>query len=83
MTPYFNISMLGLNITNIEELIFHDQKVRTLLPEFQNLFQQWQFAKIHDLRSVRQQCVLSFLNSANDNHMAVLKGYFKCEVTTN
>lgn len=81
LTPYFNISMLGLNLTNIEELIFFDQKVRSLLPEFQSLFQQWQFSKIHDLRSIRQQCLLHFLNSINDDHLAVLKGYFGCDVT--
>jgi len=73
--------MLSLNITNIEKLIFHDQKVRSLFPEFQSLFKQWQFAKIHDLRSIQQQCLLNFLNSVNNDHISTLKEHFECEVT--
>ncbi len=71
-----------LNLNNIEEFLFEDQKIRKILPEFINLFDQWKLAKITPaLRSLGKRSVLELMNSLNEEHLSKLSNYFSTKVT--
>lgn len=65
--------MISLNVGNVEDLIFLKSDARQLLPEFQQIFDQWKFAMTVSLRSLRIKSALDFLNSINETHMETLK----------
>jgi hypothetical protein len=70
--------MLHLNFSNVEELIFFDEKVQKLLPDDMfSIFEQWRMAKrIPFLKGIGKQAMLDFLNLVNDQNIDILEQYF-------
>lgn len=73
--------MIELNINSVENLIFQDKKVQSLLPDFTNLFSQWQLGKILNLKSQVNQATLDLLNLLEDSHVEILEEYFNNEIS--
>lgn len=70
-------SMVLLNLENVEELIFLDSTVRTLLPDLRHIFDQWLLSKrVPTLRSLRLRSLMDFLNSLTPTHVRKLEEYF-------
>lgn len=73
--------MLVINLSNVENLIFMDAKVRSLLPDLRHVFDQWLMAqRIPYLRSIRRRSLMDFLNSISDEHVAILEEHFQDSV---
>jgi hypothetical protein len=66
-----------LNFSNIEDFIFLDKNIQKLLPEFSQLFKQYNFAKSNGLKSIVQQSVFDLLNSLTKENIEKLENYFK------
>lgn len=73
--------MININLQNVEELIFFNNEIQTILPDFLPLFQQWKSAiRASYLRSLRKNLCLELLNNLNTEHIKNLKEYFKEDV---
>jgi len=73
---------MDINLHNIEELIFYDNKLQSLFPEFSGVFAQWKLSKMSpSLRSLGKRIVLDFLNDLGPKHIKILSEYFACKVT--
>lgn len=73
--------MLVINLSNVEDLIFRDVKVRSLLPDLRHIFDQWLMAqRIPYLRSIRRRSLMDFLNSLNNEHIIILEHHFQDSV---
>ena len=73
---------MNLNLTNIEELVFQNQRVQRLFPNHQNLFNQWKLAKMSPaLRALGKRAVLDFLNTLTSNDIKILETHFGDEIT--
>ena len=73
---------MNLNLNNAEELIFHDKGVQKLLPEFQDLFNQWRFAFVTPgFKSLGKKSVMDLLNGLTPEHVEILEKHFKSKVT--
>lgn len=72
------MSMLYLNFSNVEELVFRDRAAQSHLPVHMfSVFEQWRLAQmVPYLRDMGKQAVLDFLNGLSDEHVAVLEEYF-------
>ena len=74
--------MIILNISNIEELIFYDNKVKQKLPEFSDIFKQWAFAKqFSNFRQLVKRTLSDFLDNLNEQHIEILSQYFGTKVS--
>lgn len=72
---------MEINIQNIEEQIFYDKKIRNLLPDFKNLFEQWTISQtIPGMNFLGLQSALELLNSLEEKHVQVLEEYFSDEI---
>ena len=71
-------SMLYLNFSNIEELIFFDKPLQNTLPvNLFGLFEQWRLAKrMPFLKELGKNAVLDLLNNLTDEHIEILEQYF-------
>lgn len=71
-------SMIDLNFSNIEELVFYDKEAQNMLPpSYFSLFEQWRIAKrLPMLGSIGKQAVLDLLNSLTDDEVRSLETYF-------
>ncbi len=76
--------MLTINLNNVETMVFYDQKLQKLLPEFKNIFGQWRLSKIDpSLKPTGQRAMMDFLNSVNEEHIEILSNYFDSDVSIN
>lgn len=72
---------IEINIQNVEDLIFYDQKLQKLLPEFSGLFGQWKLAKQYpDLRSLGKRSIIEFLNKVTDEQTKIIEKYLGARV---
>jgi hypothetical protein len=71
-------SMLDINFTNIEELIFHDREAQKMLPpSCFSTFEQWRIAKrLPMLGGIGKQAVLDLLNNLTEDDVLALETYF-------
>jgi hypothetical protein len=71
-------SMIYLNFSNVEELVFFDTSVQKLLPPHMfSMFEQWRLAKrVPFLRDIGKQAVLDLLNNLTDDDVNVLEQHF-------
>lgn len=71
MNPfYFYYSVININITNAEEILFLNKDIRESLPEFQKIFQQWDLAKTHlVLRNIAKKAVSDLLSNVNEQQI--------------
>jgi hypothetical protein len=66
-----------INLKNIEELIFYDKKVQSLLPDLRNFFDQWSLGqRFPGMKTLAQRSVLDLLNSLNNEHIFKLQEHF-------
>jgi hypothetical protein len=73
-----------LNFHNVEELIFYDERVRKLLPEFVDLFNQWAFSKQNiGFRQLTKRLLSDFLDILGDEQLTILERYFGTNITIN
>lgn len=69
--------MMEINLQNIEEYIFFDKKIYSLLPEFRHLFDQWGLSKrVPGMSTLGPRVVLELLNSLEKSHISKLEEYF-------
>ncbi len=71
-------SMLKLNFSNVEELIFYDTTIQNKLPSHMfSIFEQWRLSKrVSYLREIGKRALLDFLNQLNDSDLPILENYF-------
>lgn len=70
--------MVFLNLQNIEELIFFDNTLRTLLSDFRHIFDQWLLSKrVPTLRSLRLRSLMDLMNGLKPEHVRKLEEYFQ------
>lgn len=75
---------MKINLQNIEEQIFFNQEIYKLLPEFNNLFYQWQLSKRHPgLSTLGKRSVIDLLNALENKHIQILEEYFGEEIILN
>lgn len=72
---------MQLNLQNVEELIFYNNKIHSLLPELRHLFDQWKLGQtLPGLRTLAQRSILEFLNSLNDEQIKKLEEHFETTI---
>jgi hypothetical protein len=75
---------MEINLKNVEEIIFFDQKMSSILPEFRHFLDQWRLGKtIPALAALGSQSVLDLLNSIGPEQIKKLEEYFETEVIVN
>lgn len=73
--------MIVLNIHNTEDLIFYNAQIKKILPDFIDLFNQWAFSKQNvGFQQLTKRTVSDFLEKLQEEHLDILKRYFKTEV---
>ena len=72
-------SMIKLNFSNVEELVFYDKKAQGMLPpSYFSIFEQWRIAKrMPMLKSIGKQAVLDLLNTLTESDIVSLETYFQ------
>ena len=74
--------MVTINLRNIEEFIFHNQKLRQKLPEFKYYFHTWELSFQHPaMRHLKKEAILDLLNHLNKRHLEILEDHFQAPVT--
>lgn len=74
--------MIVLNLTNIENLIFYDNKVKAKLPEFSDTFKQWAFAKqFPNFRQLVKRTLSDFLENLSEQHIETLSQHFHTTIS--
>jgi hypothetical protein len=70
--------MIKLDFSNVEELIFVNEKVRHVLPpSFFNYFESWALGKrVPVLKQVGRQAMYDLLNALNEDHVLRLEEFF-------
>lgn len=67
-----------INFNTIEEKIFLQKDLQKQMPEFENIFSQWQQSvKSPIFKQVRQKTKLQLLEMLNLNHVKILENYYK------
>lgn len=71
-------SMVTLNFSNVEKLVFYDSELQKLLPPHMfSYFEQWKLGKqMPFLKQVGKAAMLDFINNLHDEHIAILEEYF-------
>ena len=76
------MSMIQINIQNVEELIFNNKEIWKKMPELVHLRDQWRMSKMTPiLRAMGRKSLLDFLKSAKNIHEDILSDHFGTEVT--
>lgn len=68
--------MLSINIDNVEDLVFFDERLHPKLPDLEFLFRQWKLGKMYGLRSLIRQSLFDFLNHTTNEHIVIMEEYF-------
>jgi hypothetical protein len=74
--------MKYINFSNIEELIFHDRRLQSLLPpQMRSHFEIWRMSKLVPmLRPTGKQSLLDCLNELTEKDIKVLEEYFNDKI---
>jgi hypothetical protein len=69
--------MIKINLRNIEELLFKNNQVKSILPELRHLFDQWLLSyRFPALDTMRKQALFDLLNSLEGTHIEKLAKLF-------
>lgn len=69
--------MIKINLRNIEELLFKNNQVKSILPELRHLFDQWLLSyRFPALDTMRKQALFDLLNSLDGTHVERLAKLF-------
>ncbi len=75
-------TMIKIDFSNVQQLIFSDTEIQKKLPEFNDLFQQWKLGLFApSLRPMAQKAQLDLLNQLGDEHIRTLETHFGTTVT--
>ena len=67
---------MEINLKNIEEIIFFDNKVQSLFPEFRFIFDQWKLGlRVSGLKQLSQQSVLELMDNLGEKELEKLSNY--------
>lgn len=67
-----------LNLQNVEQLVFFDEKAYKLLPEFRVYFEQWRISKrVPGMQNLGKSVIMSFLLDLKSPQLEKLEEYFK------
>jgi hypothetical protein len=73
---------MNLNLSNVERLVFYDQRAQRLIPHHQSFFNQWKLAQMTPaLRPLGKRAVLDFLNALTSDDIKILEIHFDGEIT--
>lgn len=73
--------MLKINIKNVEELIFYNNRLKNILPDFDQLFKQWAMGKrFPKFKNLSQKSLLQFLDLIKDKHIKILEKHFDSKI---
>ena len=76
--------MLEINIHNVEEIIFENDKLWLQIPHLKSLKEQWKLGKYSPiLRSLCKKSLLDFLNKANKEDEIIISKFLNANVTIN
>lgn len=66
--------MLEINLQNVEEIIFYNNKLHHVLPEFSYLFDQWKLSRYSPaLKNLGKRSIIDFLNKINQDQIKILE----------
>jgi len=69
--------MIKINLRNIEELLFKNNQIKSILPELRHLFDQWLLScRFPALDTMRKQALFDLLNSLEGIHIEKLAKLF-------
>ena len=76
--------MIFLSINNIEDVVFTDKKIRSLLPKYKYLFDSFDVSKMSPaLRQLGVKCLNDFLNKLEKEDLNVISNYLNEKVELN
>lgn len=76
--------MLQINIHNVEELIFQNNKIWRDLPDITHLRDHWRMSKISPIfKAMGKKAILDFLNKTNKDHEKIISKHLGTSVTIN
>ena len=65
--------MININPQNVEELIFKNSEIKSLLPDLRHIFDKWLLSyRFPALNNMRKQALIELLNSLNATHLEKL-----------
>jgi hypothetical protein len=74
--------MLRINIQNVEEIIFQNDKIWRDLPDLRYLKEQWKLSRISPiLRGMGKKALLDFLNRFKKEHEIIISKHLNTTVT--
>lgn len=72
---------MEINLKNIEEIIFFNEEIHKILPEFSVQFGQWKIGKrVPPLADLGRNSVIEVLNLLDQNHIEILENYFETDI---
>ena len=75
------VTMIKLNIQNVEELVFSDKDLRKKIPDYNHLFASWDLSKMSlSLRNLGKKAVLDFLSSLQPEHVEIISQHINFSV---
>jgi hypothetical protein len=73
--------MIQINIQNVEEIIFRNDKIWRDLPDLRYLREQWRMSKISPvLRALGKKSLLEFLNKIKKEHESIISKHIGTSV---
>ena len=75
-------SMLEINIQNVEELIFQNNKIWRDLPDMAYLRDHWRMSKISPIfKAMGKKAILDFLNKVSKDHEKIISKHLGTSVS--
>lgn len=75
------MSMIVINFSNIEELVFQDPQLQRKLPRLFNYFEQWKLGiRVPYLRDISKQAILDLLNGLTEDDQVIIEEHLKDRV---
>ena len=65
--------MININPQNVEELLFKNSEIKSLLSDLRHIFDKWLLSyRFPALNNMRKQAIIELLNSLNASHLEKL-----------
>src|SRR5580658_867759 len=69
--------MIKINLQNIEELVFKNEKIRQLFPELRHIFDKWLLSyRTPAFFNMKKMALLELLNTLDSSNLEKLAKYF-------
>jgi len=73
--------VINLTFQNIEELIFFDNKVQQLFPEFSFIFNKWILGTRSGMKSMAKDALFDFINIISNDQLDKISDYWGLPVS--